>query len=179
MELDPSISLSFFKVEVYRSFDKELLTRTPPPTEDAHLLESLFLDISREIAKPNHRLLSPLHFLIAPALYQPSRFVSAQGRLKYSQTNTKALDALALELRQEFANWPLTILIVETTKSRWAAFSPTPGCEKTIIVEKRFLDILKLGGPDSRLFGFMVAYHEFAHLIRGWVSNLYPHLVDY
>jgi len=90
------------------------------------------------------------------------------------------LHTLAGELRQRLANSPLTVLIVDTTKPRWAAFSSILGRESTIIVEQRLVDVIKLGTPDSRLFGFLVVYHEFAHLIRRWVSNFYSSLVtDY
>ena len=141
--------------------------------EDSRVLESLFTEVSRQIAKPHkdYRLLAPFLSVITPEKHQSSQYVDAQSRTKHYKANANELDTLGSQLLQKLARLPLTILIVNTKKQRWAAFSPLLGLESTIIVEQRLVDIIKLGGPDSRLFGFMVAYHGFGYLIRKWVSN--------
>jgi hypothetical protein len=172
-QMQSSIALALFRVQVYKFTDREYFIRKTPTIEDSHPLESLFEKVSRELAKPNnYRLLAPFLSLITPEKYHPSQFSTAPAWTEHYLANSEALDNLADQLRQRFANKPLTILIVDTKKSRWAAFSPLPGLEATIIVEQRLVRIIKLGGPESRLFGFMVAYNQFGHFIRNLVSNL-------
>jgi hypothetical protein len=161
--------LQYVKVTVMRSSAPFFFERAAFNDDPGHILSGLFTEVLIAVAT-SHHLLAPLYAIYDPNSFIPEDFQTTMSRRAYYHNHAHLLNRLGTELLRRFAATPISALIVDTSELRWAAVLNAPGFEHTVLLEQKFVNIILADTPEGRLFGFVVFYHELAHLFRRWVS---------